>query len=67
MGRVMSEWQPIATAPEEGPLLIGCKNWLPVIAERAVDGGWAEYLGGECYGTKPPFEPTHWMALPSVD
>jgi hypothetical protein len=58
-------WQPIETAPRVTPVLIGRKGWTPVIAIRSWDEGqhWAECLGGDYYGTKPPFEPTHWMSL----
>ena len=59
----MNSWQPIGTAPELTPVVIGCKGWTPCIAERRDDGAWCEYLGGDFYGTKPPFEPTHWMPL----
>jgi hypothetical protein len=36
-----------------------------VIAQR-ISGCWGEFMGGEYYGTKPPFEPTHWMPLPFI-
>ena len=66
----MIEWQPIETAPkDDNPVLLGLVGWTPVIAAWMGDSQaashWCEYLGGNFYGTKPPFEPSHWMPLPN--
>lgn len=62
----MSEWQPIATAPKQGDVLV----WSPphhndVVRDgdysvvRYDDGsGW--HIAGNIYATAP----THWMPLP---
>lgn len=55
-------WRPIKTAPECTPVLVVAKGWLPVIAVR-FEGKWGECLGGEYYGTKVGFTPTHWQPL----
>jgi len=61
-------WQPIETVPRDGRLLLlGHKKWNPVIAKWNVKlSGWCEYLGGDFYGTKPPFEPAYWLAIPDL-
>lgn len=60
----MSEWQPIETAPDSGPVLV-C--WF-----NAGEPKWmvrnAQMLAGQPYATDTPYSvrylATHWMSLP---
>jgi hypothetical protein len=69
------QWQPIETAPHDGPpLLLSCPEQLPVVGwwiEK--EGSWmlasfmnrqyVGYMGGRSW-LDP--QPTHWMSLPSL-
>ena len=59
-GTAMKAWRPIDSAPEDEMVLIIAEGWLPALAMRRGDH-WGECLGGEYYGVKPPFKPTHWQ------
>jgi hypothetical protein len=60
-------WQPIETAPKDGrQVLLGRAGWGAVLAEWR-DDAWIEHLGGESYGTRISYEPTHWIAVVPVD
>ncbi len=60
------EWQPIETAPKDGTTILICKPgmktpWMAKWEEmRRAPDRWSAIGLGRC-----PFDPTHWMPLPS--
>jgi hypothetical protein len=62
MTRTRMEWQPIATAPKKGQVLLAARRHSPWFSEE-----W-EFGIGEYLATRWPFlgagQPTHWMPLP---
>jgi hypothetical protein len=58
------EWQPIATAPSETPVLVFCPGnhsdeWIMMAERDERRGLWSIFVDGQI------IEPTHWMPLPS--
>lgn len=55
----MSNWQPIATAPMDGELVLVYEDFVSVAYFDADEDEWySPGLSGEMY------RPTHWMQLP---
>jgi hypothetical protein len=58
----MSEWEPIATAPQGVPLLVyGAKRLLCTVARYTKGDGWEQEGTSEWHTM---YTPTHWMHLP---
>lgn len=69
------EWQPIATAPKDGEVVLICfanaggqiamAAWVaePYSSEDPEDGHWRGFLA--MLGVTDFIEPTHWMPLPA--
>lgn len=75
MGVVVSGWQPIETAPEDGTEFLAYypegkidddyENWIPVVAIVKTDERCdLDRLEGNTYFMTPYGNPTHWMPLP---
>lgn len=64
---LMSEWQPIETAPKDGTKVILCEADQPsdVCMGWFMEGEWRDYGDLGCNGMCN-YEPTHWMPLPIV-
>jgi hypothetical protein len=56
-------WQPIATAPKDGRILILIEG-QPFMARRTHDGKFWWSFGHSCGGVVDDPGPTHWMPLP---
>ncbi|MDR3672528.1 MAG: DUF551 domain-containing protein [Holophaga sp.] len=66
----MSEWQPIATAPKDGSILIGRGSYdsteadtMLAVAMRYQSNQWWRENAGE--GFTIACHPTHWMHMPA--
>jgi len=73
-GAVMTEWQPIETAPKDGTDIIvmyidiatqfvRIAFWLDYEWDPSINGWWT-YDCGEDELMAPIYAPTHWMPLP---
>jgi hypothetical protein len=68
----MSDWQPIATAPQDGTLLWLCESGIPLglAIPHQVAGHWRVhkfYVAGGYWESAilgRVLNPTHWMPLP---
>jgi Protein of unknown function (DUF551) len=59
----MSEWQPIETAPNGEPILLGFPRKLHSVVGHMEDGVWGEFAASFDFLVFP-VQPTHWMPLP---
>lgn len=68
----MSDWQPIATAPqptEDKPIIVGAKGWCAVSSYRESSGRW--FTSYPAIKGRRPHDhggaaqpPTHWIPAP---
>lgn len=59
---MLSEWQPIETAPKEVKVIVWSQAIVcPCIAYR-IEGQWADSEGD--WDLRDDEQPTHWMPLP---
>lgn len=57
----MSDWQPIATAPEDAEVLVWDEGAFMIAIRSPLDAAWIDVGNGRTI--EPP--PTHWMPLPA--
>ncbi len=66
---LMTEWQPIETAPKDRDILVYEDGWCVVVSWEECDGvGYkgpnGHWMSNACVDSYTEVEPTHWQPLP---